>query len=55
MQPDGVDETDKMADAKCLGLKMPADGVGEIEKIRDARCKRSDEMESAGQWKYGVL
>ena len=50
MRPDEVDEMDKidkMADAKCSRLEMPADGVDEIDKMRDARWKRADEMESA--------
>ena len=35
MQPDGSHQVDKMADAKCSELEMPADEVSEIDKMRD--------------------
>ena len=54
MRRDGVDEMDRMADAKGSRLemsagcrRMPADGVDGIDKMRDANWKRADEMESA--------
>ena len=45
MRPVEVDEIDKMADAKCLRLEIPADGVDKIDKMQDG----NEQM----RWKYG--
>ena len=49
---DEMDEMDKMPDAECSRLEMPADGVDEIDKMRDP----NEQMRWSPQvrLKYGV-